>query len=339
MEVGTTKNLGTVLAALAIAQGAWAGETIRLRKGLVVPVQFQDDLSLRDNRRGDRFSAVVRNDRDLPAGSVLHGHIEDMDRSRGDRPGFMELRFDTIQLPDGAVQEIEAVPIRMDDKTIKLGSDGRFTAKRKVEDTGKHVLGGMAGGFLIGKILGHKEKEGILLGALAGIIAGEADRNSTASETVVRRDSRMGALIRQETTIELGARRIARGDPNLRPDLRPSADGRGIVIEYQNRELRFEGDQQPYREGDTWMVPLQATARQIGMSVDDANSRRIFVEDDDTVLIFEQDSRNFRLNGRRAELPETVKIRDNVIYVPIDAILAAKNGQIKISRTELQRTT
>jgi hypothetical protein len=342
-----------------VVQGALTAETVRLRRGLVVPIRFQDQLSLRENRRGDRFTAVVENDRDLPYRTTLEGQVVEVHRAQDKRPGYMDLEFDTLSLPDGSRHRIEAVPIRMDDKSIRRGSDGRFTAKKKLEDSGKYVVGGMIGGYLIGRILGDKHAEGIMLGALAGVLMAETERNSTANEIVIKRDAKMGALIERDLTLEIDERNYERRDSRdggryedrrddrynpfdprnrqperNRPEDRRLEEPRGLVVEYDGRELRFEGDDRPYREGDVWMVPLLQTARQIGMTVDDENSRRIYVEDDDTVLILEQDSRNYRLNGKRAELPQAVTVRDDVVYVPIDAILAAKNGQIRIIGTQ-----
>lgn len=324
-----------VLATAVLTATVWAGETFRLRRGLVLPVRFQQDLSLRENRTGDRFEAIVEDGRDVPYGSRLLGVVVDAQPARDGWAGFMDLEFDTLVLPDGERQRIQAVPIRMDDKSIRKGGDGRFTAKKKLEDSKKHILGGMLGGYLIGKILGHKETEGILFGALAGVILAESERNGSSSEVVIRRDASMGALFERETQFEWETRRDrAIEGQGVEP---PAERNASPVLAYEDRSLQFPAEETPFRDGGTWMVPLQQTAEQLGMAVDAVNSRRILVEDDETVLVLEQDSRAYRLNGRKGELTRNVTRRNNVIYVPLDAFFAAKSGRWSVDGTRIEK--
>jgi hypothetical protein len=361
--------LAGALGLAVLAQGAFALETVRLRRGVVVPVRFEQQLTLKDNRVGDRFSARVENDRDLPDGTRLLGTVRQLERERDGRQGFMELEFELLELPDGSRYDIRAVPIRIDDKSVRRGSDGRFTAKKKLEDSGKHILGGMVGGYLIGRILGDKHAEGIILGALAGVLVAETQRAEGNREIVVKKDAKLGALFERDTVVQIDGRYptddryrtdpYRRGDPYRRDDPyrsdpwgRPDErDPRPLprddryddpryaepIFAFRGRELRFEGRERPYREGDVWMVPLEATARQVGLSVDgNADSRRIYVEDDETVLVFEQGSREYRLNGRKAVLPQEIAIRGETIFVPIDAISDAKNRQITKNGTPIR---
>ena len=375
------RGIGITLAAMALAPSVYAVETVRLRRGLVVPVRFEQELSLRQNRPGDRFSAVVERDRDLPSGTVFEGEIVDMDRQRGDRAGFMQLEFLSMILPDGQRVPIQALPIRMDDRSIRRGSDGRFEAKKKLEDSGKHIIGGMIGGYILGRIMGNRRGDGIIFGALAGIVIAEAHRGEAAQEIVVKRDAHMGALFEREVQFDFDYRGDYRRNPRSndpysrddryppdrrddryppdprdernRPDPRddrynPRYDprderkdpryDRAPVIEYNRRELRFAQDEQPYREGNVWMVPLSATAEQMGFQVDgNGDSRRIYVEDDENVLVFELGSKTCRLNGRRVELPIALTVRNERVFVPIDAFSAAKSGQISINGTRIEK--
>src|SRR5687767_4749915 len=208
------KGIGIGVALMALSPSVFAADTVRIRRGLVVPVRFEQELSLRQNRPGDRFSAIVeRGDRDLPAGTVLQGEIVDMERQRGDRAGFMVLEFNDMLLPDGNRVQIQALPIRMDDKSIRRGSDGRLEAKKKLEDSGKHIIGGMIGGYILGRIMGDRKGSGIVIGALAGILVAEAHRGETAQEVVVRRDTRMGALFEREVQFEFDFNGDYRRDP------------------------------------------------------------------------------------------------------------------------------
>lgn len=344
---------GTLIAA-ALTPFALAEDSIRLRRGLVVPVRFESELSMSRSRTGDRFWAEVENPRDLPLGTKLQGRVVDVTEQNGSKAGFMDLEFDEVVLPDGTRQRIQAVPIRMDDKSIRRDGDGRFTAKKKLEDTGKHVLGGMIGGYLIGRILGDKHGEGILLGALAGILVAEGERNSAEQGIIVKRDARMGALFEKDASFTWEDKRdyLDRFRNEPRPETaRPNggdlydqlregayrpAEARGPQFEYDGRELVFSDKEAPYRDGETWMVPLERTAAQIGLKVDgDAQTRRIYVEDDHTVLVFEQGSLNYRLNGKKAILPKNVTIKGEIIYVPIDALTTARKGRITINGTKV----
>ena len=375
------KGIGFALAAMALASSVFAAENVRLRRGLVVPVRFEQELSLRQNRPGDRFSAVVERDRDVPEGTLFEGEIVDMDRQRGNRAGFMQLEFHSMILPDGQRVPIQALPIRMDDKSIRRGSDGRFEAKKKLEDSGKHIIGGMIGGYILGRIMGNHRGEGIVIGALAGIIMAEASRGEAAQEIVIKRGASMGALFEREVQFDFDYRGDYRrnprsNDPYSRDDRRPDPrddryppdqrddryppdrrddrnppdrydprderqdprSDRAPVIEYNRRELRFAQDEQPYREGNVWMVPLAATAEQMGFQVDGSgDSRRIYVEDDENVLVFEQGSKTYRLNGRRIEMPIALSVRNERLFVPIDAFSAAKSGQISINGTRIEK--
>lgn len=348
------------LAVFAGVLPATAEDSIRLRRGLVVPVRFESELSIERNRPGDRFSAEVENPRDVPLGTKFVGRVIAVEPERDGKAAHMDLEFDEIQLPDGTRQRIQAVPIRMDDKSIRRDGDGRFTAKKKLEDTGKHVIGGMIGGYLIGRILGDKNGEGIILGALAGILVAEGERNASKDGIVIRRGASMGALFERDSAFTWDDRRdyidrfreSPRSDRISAPNVdlydqlregtnRPGA-GRtdtpreGLVLSYEGKELVFSEDAVPYRDGEVWMVPLERTASQIGLKVDgDAQSRRIYVEDDDTVVVFEQGSSEYRLNGKKAKMPKSVTIKGEMIYVPIDALTTARKGRMTINGTKV----
>ena len=318
-----------------VATAALAGETIKLRRGVVVPIRFESQLSLKENRVGDRFGATVQGDRDLPDGTRFLGQIAKIEPASGDRAGYMDLDFDTMILPDGGRFDIVAVPIRMDDKAVRKGTDGRFTAKKKLEDTSKHVLGGMIGGYLLGRILGDDRGTGIILGAIAGIIVAESERSATSDEVVIKRDAKMGALFERDVQFEYDAR--AARDPRFGDARGDSEPDRTPIIEYEGKPLRFEGEAVPYRDGETWMVPLEATAHQLGLSVEGTDSRRILVEDDDAILVLEQQSKNYRLNGKRGSLSKEVTRRSDLVYVPIDALSMAKNGQMTINGIRIEK--
>ncbi|MFI5384967.1 MAG: stalk domain-containing protein [Fimbriimonadales bacterium] len=119
------------------------------------------------------------------------------------------------------------------------------------------------------------------------------------------------------------------------PSPNRTAPGGGLHIEIGRKAMDYRNDEQPYRNGWIVMVPLKATAAQLGYSVskDDAEgSYRI--ESDADVLVVEQDSRDYRLNRNQGTLPRAVQVRDGVAYVPIDVFTLLTKGAVVVNGTK-----
>jgi hypothetical protein len=332
-----------VMAVPALAEAS----RVTLRKNTVIPVVFEDSLSLKNNRRGDTFWARVDNDRDLPRGTRLVGRITDIQPKRGDRPAYMDLEFNGLVLPSGARVAMRGFPVSMDSRYVRRGRDGRFEATGELVRRDQTVIGTTVGGLLLGSIL-KKPFEGAFIGALAGIVLAET-QNSNAGGVAVQRGARVGALLDRDLTFTWDARQAPGDDrwddrrndrwddrrddrwDDRRDDRRNDRwddrwDDRNdggwndrIEIAFRNRALRFNRNEEPYRIGNTVMVPLEATARQVNLSVDLLRgSRAILLEDREVLVRLEQDSREYSLNGRRGNLSRPVTVRNQIVYVPLE---------------------
>jgi hypothetical protein len=332
-------------------------QTIRLNRDTVIPVVFEKDLSLRHSRAGDRFEARVDETRDLPRGTRFEGRVRTVRDQRGNEPGYMDLEFTSLVMPDGRRQNIQATPIPWNDRNVRRDRDGRFTASQNVRRKEGQVIGGAIGGLIIGSLI-KKPLEGTVIGTVAGILMAENDRGNDG-HTIARAGQRMGAVIDREVSFNWNGRWDAYDNRNDRRDDRDDDrwndrrddrwddryddrrwddrfDG-NVRITYGNREMRFDRNQQPYRAGGTVMVPLESAANQLGLRVSRERDRVIFVDGADGYLEFERNSREARLNGRRFTMPQAVTERDRTIYVPIDILAQISRETVSVDGTRISR--
>jgi hypothetical protein len=334
-------------------------ESIVVRKDWVIPIRFDRDVHLRDTRAGDRVWARVDDDRDLPFGTWFDGRVKRVQRPRTGRPGYVEIEFVALELPDRTRREIRALPVTLDSRYVRRDGDGRFYVSRKQTRPEKHVFGGMLGGLILGSMI-DKPFEGAFVGTLAGIIVAETERVDAENETVIRRGRQMGALFERDFrfrydgpwprardfdtrrgTYDDGWDRERRDEMDrFPPDYRDRGerrDERAPGVRLDDLELRYDVREQPYWEGKTCMVPLAATCRQASLGISRSEDRdRFYVEGPEGVLVIEQNSGTYRLNGRRVELPERAIQREGVVYVPVDAIarVAGKTAHVDGTRGE-----
>jgi hypothetical protein len=365
MMINNTQTRGIAAGlALAILAGQAAADPIHIRSNTVVPVVMEDELSFKESREGDRFRARVRDSRDLPSGSRLEGRIINIERARGDRPAYMDVEFTTLLLPDGTDTRISAVPISLDSKYLSRERDGRLVAKKGALRKDHYVWGGVIGGAILGSIIGRKTFEGAFVGAIAGIIVAESQAKQ--EHVALKKGTEMGALFEREVRVDFNGRwdtndprndsrndrynddrKDDRYDYDRREDrygnerredvLRrdPYRDDYDMRIEFNGRPMRFGGNEQPYRMGNSVMVPLERAASQMSLDVQ-ISGRTILVEDDDSILKLEQDSDAYRLNGKRGIMPRNVVKRGNTIYVPLEVLAAMKREAITVDGTRVR---
>ncbi len=345
---------------LAVSAAASAAERIAVARDRVIPIRFERDVTIKRSRAGDAIWAVVDSDRELPYDTVFHGRIRSVRKASGSRPGYIELDFHTVELPNGQRQKVRAVPIALDSRYVYSEGDGRLVARRRDDDAKKKVLGGLLTGLWLGSLI-DKPFEGAVAGAVLGIITAEANRADNDSGLVIRAGRRMGALIERDFQFVYDgpwpSRRSAddwrrrdrrypadsRDAEYEREDRRPEYERRGeprhARIEIGRTELRFEDRAAPFRDGDAWMVPLEASANQVGIRVDyTQNGRRIVLEGERTTAILEPSSSECRLNGIRREMPAKVTVRDGTVYVPAQALAWAADESLTIDGTKHERS-
>lgn len=332
------------LAALAALAPVARSETIRIPAGTVLKVVFEHSLGLERNREGDRFRARVKDDRDLE-GAVLEGRVVRIVPNEGRRKGFLELEFDRLTVPGGPTTRILALPVRWNEKDLRRLPDGRFASKTPVSRD-KYVAGGMLGGLVLGALL-DKPFEGAFLGSLAGILLAEADDNKSG-ELVVRRGETYGAYFEKRVVIDLGDpwdrdrrdadRRWEDRDRDLARDAERELGGResasdAIAVLLDGRPLRYEEDLAPYRADGVVLVPLDATARQLGLTVERVprtDGRDLFlIEGDRGLMRLNLGSDTYRINGETRALRRNPEIRRGVVYVPIGIFEPMAEGKLE----------
>lgn len=342
------RSLWAILgAATILAAPALSAADIDIHRDTIVPVRFNEDLTIRDNRPGDHFTADVDDNPDLPPGTRLEGRVVNMKPPRGDRPATMDLEFTDVILPGGERARIEAVPLPMDNEYV-YRRGGRFYAKSDIHQRRADVLGGFLGGLIVGKIF-HRPITGAILGTVVGAIAAD---NQAAHDTnvVVYRGEKLGALFNRDLYIEEDdpADRPARDDHYDRDDYgrrgdsddRPPVDNRArddrdIDVVYEDHDVRYTDREHPYWDGDEVMVPLQRTADQLKLDVDRTNAQAIYIEGDDFSLRLEQDSRNFRLNGHHGTLSKAVVEKDGVLYVPVEVFATFRHERLTVNGNKI----
>ena len=133
---------------------------------------------------GDKFYGrvavpVTHNDRIvIPAGTYIIGHVDTTKK-----PGYVkgkaqiELKFDTVILPDGTTRQIEAVVQSAEGyENAQTGEEGKIEASGS---QGKETAGSAAGGAVTGAVLGGVATRswkgmgvGTAVGAAGGAILG-----------------------------------------------------------------------------------------------------------------------------------------------------------------------
>jgi hypothetical protein len=275
-----TKFLTSLGVSCALLTLSPAMTNILIRRGDTVSIQFEDEIRLDRAREGDRVEARVL---DAPSRWIrngrLIGEIQEVRSSRRDRAGSVEIEFDQLILDDGRRVEVRAVPTN-----LARGRSNRDDSRHK----STAVLGGLVGGAAIGALI-KKPFEGAFVGALAGILVAETGNGQRSGAVVVRRGQKMSARFLEEI---------------VEDDVRSGREERGWNGSIERDGVRF--------------VSLSDACRRYGFELERINERVWQAENDGTVLRIEQDSENYRLNGRRHRMEKPAIYRDGDLWVPED---------------------
>lgn len=356
MKRSSLLTLSPALLVLALPAFSSA-QTITLRKNSVIPVVFDDSLSIKDSQVGERFHTFVENDPDIPKGTELNGQVTNIRLAKGKDPAAIELAFTDMTLPDGRHLDIDALVVPLDAKYWDKSSNGRLVAKPDSTKRGTQVLGGALGGLLIGSLIG-KQLEATIAGTIVGILIAETDKSNDGN-TVVKKGQKMGALLQSDFTVDLTdqddmddnanppADRDAPPVDQRKSDLPASPvppTGRNrsrdekIIVTYGSRNLLWDRDK-PYWDGDTAMVPLEHTAIQMGLRtapIKDSD-QSIFVDGRKGYLQIDVDSRTAKVNGRTVDLDVPASHQDRTIYVPLDLLVSIAKEQVYLNGDRVQR--
>ena len=132
----------------------FTGEQSVMDKGDVINMTVTEVMSIGYTQEGDEFFAEVtgevsgKNGVIIPVGTLAHGSVRQIaDSKRLGRDGWIELKFDSLIMPDGREIPIEA---KMTTKQNLV----KGTAIKVAQGTGYTLAGGVVGGFMALIILG-----------------------------------------------------------------------------------------------------------------------------------------------------------------------------------------
>jgi type IV secretory pathway VirB10-like protein len=146
-----------------------------LGDGTIIRVRLLNDLASGINQPGDIFrSAVIQNVFEdgtllIPAGSQINGTVVRVSTGDGlGGGGSMDIRPDTVILPDGTHYHLYAMVSGTPDSHTRVGPEGTITPTVRLKKDSMEYGGGIGAGAVTGAVLGGP------VGALAGSIVGAA---------------------------------------------------------------------------------------------------------------------------------------------------------------------
>ncbi len=167
--------------------------------GTELRVKLDQELSTRNNKVGDAFTATVLmplmsgEQIAVPAGSQVQGLVTAVQAPEGDTPGVLKVDFSHIQV-EGVLYPLSASVAEANPEQKKTGSTAGDIAK---------VGGGAAAGAILGRIIG-KDTKGTLIGAAVGAAAGTAVVLATKDTYgVLPQDSEMGLLLQSPLQVTI----------------------------------------------------------------------------------------------------------------------------------------
>ena len=182
--------------------------TTSLDAGSVLPVKLDDALSSNNSRKGDTFTATIRNDTDteyyrLPTGTRVEGVVRNA-RPRQDKdPGSLDLEFRRLRFPDGKSYAIEGSLIGLDSKSVEKCSDGRLVAKPgHTNDRLTYVGYGAGAGLIVGLLTKHGIEDTVIGGGL-GYLFGSLQKggNNTPNNVSLKQGTELGVRLDHQVTL------------------------------------------------------------------------------------------------------------------------------------------
>lgn len=136
---------------------------VTIPEGTMLEGSLNQTLSSGVNQTGDGFTVeviepvVVGGRMVIPAGSTIHGTVEDVKKAkRGAGNASMTLVFTELELPGGYTTEMSA--------SLSERSEGKKKRNAAV------ISGSAAGGAILGKVLGGDTKDAVVGGIVGGAI-------------------------------------------------------------------------------------------------------------------------------------------------------------------------
>jgi hypothetical protein len=277
--------LALSLTGVAQAQRSGYAQQVSLPEGTVLRAELKDTLSSVDSRPGDRFTATIQADRDgsgLPSGTEVIGQVKSVRRASDRQPGTIDVDFQTLRLPNGRSYPITASLTSLDANSVRKTADGRLESRgSSSKDKTKFIGYGAGAGAIIGALGGGDLLTSALLGAAAGYLYGQLNKDKQQSgrysDVSLKAGTEFGVALDQRLVVTDALDRSGAYDNRYRrpADRRGSRydsrndsryDGRynrnddraresDIRVYMNDRDVRF-GDSRPFVSGGRVMVPL-----------------------------------------------------------------------------------
>jgi len=340
------------LSGVAQAQRYGYTRQISLPEGTVLRAELNDSLSSINSQPGDRFTGTIRSDQDgsgLPSGTEVVGQVTSVRRATEREPGVVDVDFRSIKLPDGRTYPINASLTSLDSKNVRRNASGRLEARgSSSKDKTKFIGYGAGAGALIGVLSGGNLLRSAILGAAAGYVYGELNkdkaRRGSYADVNLKAGTEFGVLLDRQMVLAGPAGRNGQyGDQNSRYDSRnpryndrnsPYDNGNsryderraGSIERYRgndirvfvnDQEVRFR-DQQPFMSAGRVMVPVAAVLDAAGYRYDyDAQDRELTVRGDRRDARLRLGDTYANIDGDRVRLDAPMQRIDGVLYVPV----------------------
>jgi len=347
------------LSGVAQAQRNGYTRQISLPEGTVLRAELNDSLSSINSQPGDRFTGTIRSDQDgsgLPSGTEVVGQVTSVRRATEREPGVVDVDFRSIKLADGRTYPINASLTSLDSKNVRRNASGRLEARgSSSKDKTKFIGYGAGAGALIGVLAGGNLLRSAILGAAAGYVYGELNkdkqRSGRYSEVNLKAGTEFGVLLDRQMVLAGPAGRYGQyGDQNSRYDSRNSRyDSRspryndrnspydngnsryderraGSIERYRDNDIRvFVNDQevrfrdeQPFMSAGRVMVPVAAVLDAAGYRYDyDAQARELTVRGDRRDARLRLGDTFATVDGDRVRLDAPMQRINGVLYVPV----------------------
>lgn len=143
-----------------------------LGQGTVIRVRLLEELSTALNQRGDTFRSRVASDVLengtvlIPAGSEIDGRVVRVSSGRLGEGGSMDLRPETVTLPDGTRYQMYAMISGTPGSHTRVGAEGTIRPGSQLKHDSILYGAGVGSGAAVGAVLGGP------VGALAGTLIG-----------------------------------------------------------------------------------------------------------------------------------------------------------------------
>lgn len=336
--------LALSLAGAAQAQRSGYARQVSLPQGTVLRAELKDRLSSLDSRPGERFTATIRSDQDgsgLPSGTEVTGQVRSVRKASERQPGTIDVDFETVRLPDGRSYPITASLASLDSDSVRRTAAGRLESRGRSSKTNTKFIGyGAGAGAIIGALSGGDLLTSALLGAAAGYLYGQLNkdkqRNGRYSDVDMKAGTEFGVELNRQLVVAGGGGRVGGyrqgynrpGERSNGYDTRDSRyDSRvsryddrtrdtDIRVFVNERDVRFGGSR-PFISGGRVMLPLAPVLDATGYRHRyDSRTREVTVNGDrgDTRLVVGEYTA--WAAGQRVRLDAPAQLVDGVLYVP-----------------------